>query len=334
MPPDSLENNAADSSKEKKGKGGKIILIIALLLIIGGIAVIALDIGGIRSETIMPYLSNAPLIGSFFGEEEEEDPIYEMTEDEMRLEIRHLRYQNESLRNQRDEFDRQLQGANARIRDYYQLFVNRWNEYRIASARFTQMLAHNDPINFVEFFYYIVEHDLVPADILAMIYGEAMAINIFNEEFRGLLATLNNMEEDRAAEDLERMLMINAPLAVRLVREMGASRRAAIFNAMEATVSTTFFNLISVDPPVFAPLVPPPFLPEIFEPTPPPFVPTDELDNEDEENGEEDTEEYDETEDAEDEEGEAIPDPIEEDTDAGEAEPIVDADEGFSVEEE
>ncbi|MCL2197706.1 MAG: hypothetical protein FWB80_02175 [Defluviitaleaceae bacterium] len=343
MPPDPLDNNAAASptkgkkggdNGEKKGKGGKIVLIVVLLLIIMGIAVIALDIGGVRSETIMPYLRNAPLIGSFFPEEEEYemDALYEMTEEEMRQEIINLRNQVASLENQRSELNIQLHNAQTRIA-HLEEFEMRWNEYRIASARFTQMLAHNDPINFVEFFYDIVEHDLVPADILAAIFGEAMAINAYDAEFRSLLATYNNMEEDRAAEDLERLLMINTPLAVRLVRAMGASRRAVIFDSMEATVSTTFTNLISVEPPTFAPLVPPPFLPEIFPPTPPPFVPIDDLDDEeyeeDEENGEEEYEEYEE----EDEEEPAAP-PADEETDAGEAEPIIDADEGFAVEDE
>jgi hypothetical protein len=213
-----------------------------------------------------------PLVGSLFPEEEY-DPYEEMTEDEMREQLRVQADLIASLTNQRDDMNNQLIVANARI-DHLTRFENSWQQYREASATFTQMLAHNAPLEFVEFFHDIVNHDLVPEDILAMAFAEATAINGFNDELRMGVATFNAMEPDRAAEDLEALLTRDPVLSVRLARAMGNTRRAEIFNEMEYSVSSTFHMLLSTAPPTFLPLVPPPYIPEFVQPAlPAPVVP-------------------------------------------------------------
>jgi len=269
MPPDPLQdgnfnNLDMNDTGNKKGKGVIIVLVIILLLIVAVVAAIALDIGNVRNDHIMPYLRNAPLIGSLFTAEET-DPTDEMTEEQMRSEIRNLRTQVDSLEAQRTDLREQLENANTRIGHLTQ-FELRWNEYRDASARFTQMLAHNAPNDFVEFFQDLVDTNLVPHNpaIVAEAYAEAREINAFNEELRTLVSTYNNMEESRAAEDLVRLRIIDTDLAVRLLRAMSPSRRALLFDEMEYSDSTIFAILLSTEPPTFAPLVPPPELPEIF----------------------------------------------------------------------
>jgi hypothetical protein len=195
MNPNPLDDNFSNAEKpdKKKGKGGLIALIIILLLVVAAVLVIALDVGGIRENHIMRYLRNAPLIGSLFSEPEV-DPVEEMTEEEMRLMIHNLQNQVSSLENQRNELNTQLVSANTRISHLVQ-FERQWNDYREATALFTQMLAHNEPVEFVSFFETIVNRDLVPEDILAIVYAQARAINAYNEELQVLVSTYNNMEE-------------------------------------------------------------------------------------------------------------------------------------------
>lgn len=288
MPPDSLNddnyhqqsfgNQGRTPNNSSGGGAGKVIIIVFIsLLLLGGtvVAVFALDVGGARSS-VMGYLQNAPLIGSMF-EEQETDPLYEMTEDEMRLAIHIYRDQIASLENQRNELNAQLATANLRIAHLLS-FETRWQEYREASALFTQILAHNDPINFMEFFQDIVDHDLVPQDILAAAFAEAQAINVFYEELHALVRTYNSMEAGRAAEDLERLMLTNTDLAVLLLRAMSSLRRGEIFDEMEYTVSSTFAILLSLALPTFTPLVPPPYLPEILPmATPTAVVPIEQI---------------------------------------------------------
>lgn len=280
MPPDPLKDGNLDNlgstsnnnDGDKKGKGGIIALVIILLLVGAATLVIVLDVGNVRTEHIARYLRNAPLIGGLFPEEEE-DELEQMTEDEMRLAINSYRNQIASLEIQRDNLNTLLSNANE-LNTHLEAFRARWNEYRAAYAAFSQILAHNAPVDFVEFFYTLVDGDLIPHDqaIIAAAFAEAQAINMFNAELMENVRTMNNMEAGRAAEDLERLMLTDTVLAVRLLRAMSSSRRAEIFDEMEYSVSSTFFMLMSTSPPTFTPLVPPPALPEVLPPiaTPPP----------------------------------------------------------------
>jgi len=290
MPPDPLESGEFDTSQQqfdnpgrysnnnygdKKGNGCIIALVAILALIVVVVALIALDVGGIRSNHIMGFVRNAPIIGSLFTPQEV-DPYEEMTEAELRELVRVQSSQIDSLTNQRDEANAQLAQANERIA-HLSIMETRWQQFRVTSAHFAQTLAHNDPENFIEFFRDIVDYDLVPQDILSLAYHEARVIDAYNDDLRMLVSTLNNMEEGRAAEDLTNLLTHDHGLAVRLMRAMGSSRRAAILDEMTTTNSARFIMLLSTTPPTFAPLVPPPYLPEISPPvmpvaTPPPLV--------------------------------------------------------------
>ncbi|MCL2047624.1 MAG: hypothetical protein FWG87_02745 [Defluviitaleaceae bacterium] len=290
------DDNFNDSlNAEKKSKGGIIALAVIILLVGALIVVLAFDIGGVRENHIMRYLRNAPLIGSLFSqpEAEEADPLNDMSEDEMRQMLTTYRQQIQSLENQRAERDQRISAMNTRIA-HLEDYESRWNEYRVASAAFADMLAQNEPLGFVRFFEDIVRHDLVPEDILAIAYARAEAINTYDEELQQQISTYNNMQEKRAAENLSRLMTTNTTLAVRILRGMGSARRAAIFDEMDVNVSTTFTILLSTEPPTFAPLVPPTVLAEVTEPivTPPPTpIPIEEAGEEAEEEAEEETEE-------------------------------------------
>ncbi|MCL2577875.1 MAG: hypothetical protein FWE27_07485 [Defluviitaleaceae bacterium] len=288
MPPDP---NFDKNTNEKKGKGSTIAIVIILILVFAVVAVLVLDIGNVRSQHVMGFLRDAPLIGSLFPAPEEPDPLDEMTEEEMRLALHVYRDQVEGLQTRLRENDAEIARLNARI-EHLSRFEASWQQYRIASANFIDILSRNAPLDFVEFFKDIVNYDLVPQDILGMAYARAEAINISDEELNNLVRTHGAMEADRVAEDLERLLTANQSLAVRLARAMGNSRRGEVFNEMESAISSRFTILLSTEPPVFGPLVAPQYLPEINSsdipvPTPAPV----EIDDEEDETEDDDEEE-------------------------------------------
>lgn len=266
-------NNQGD----KRGNGGIIILVIILLLIATLVAVIAMDIGNIRSQHIDGFVRNAPVIGSLF-QAEELDPLEEKTEEELRQEVLNLRNQVASLESQRNQLNAQIITANARI-EHLSRFEASWQQFRLSSAAFVQTLAHNDSINFVEFFQDIVDHDLVPQDILALAFGEAQAINVFDEELDMLVRTIGLMDEpSHVAEGMEQLLRLDQPLAIRIMRAMSNTRRAEVYGAMEPGVFARFTVLLSTEPPTFMPLIPPPYLPAIIAQEiiiTPPDIPSD-----------------------------------------------------------
>ncbi|MCL1843932.1 MAG: hypothetical protein FWF79_08970 [Defluviitaleaceae bacterium] len=282
MPPDPLDGGGTDlpqfsspnsnrfpnkNDDDKKGKGSIIALVIVLILVGSAIAVLVFDIGGVRENHVMGFLRGAPLIGGLFPEPEA-DPLEEMTEEEIRTEFAIQQEQVRSLQNQVAALNEQISDLNEHNLHLARFEAN-WQMFRTAVADFSQMLVHNDPYNFLDVFYDLIDYDLIPFDILMQLYLEASAIVDYDADFQSLVSTMNNMEAGRAAEDLTRMMITNTDLAVSLLRGMGNTRRAEIFDEMEYTVSTTFMVLLSVAPPTFAPLIVPQHLPEF----PPPIVP-------------------------------------------------------------
>jgi flagellar motility protein MotE (MotC chaperone) len=300
MPPDSNFDAAGMPPKdgEKKSKGGTIALVIILVLLAAVVAVIALDIGNVRSQHIMGFVRNAPLVGSLFPAEEEEDEYAyeEMTEEELRDELRRVRHEMEGLQERFDARNAELTTANARI-DHLTRFERSWQQYRETAARFTEMLAQNVPMQFEEFFQDIVDYDLVPQDILAGAFARAQAINISDAEFELIVRTYNSREAGRVAEDLERLLRDNQPLALRIMRSLNNNQRVEVLDEMEYTVSARFTDLISTSPPTFPPLVAAPYLPEFVAPEiPPPTPPVTETEPEEETEQDVETEPIEETE--------------------------------------
>ena len=245
----------------KKGKG-KLMFFLILFLIIGGIAaVLILDIGGFRENVIMPYLRNAPIVGGFIPA-----PVYE-EEEELTPEELLQRYT--ILSQQLESVQTQLALANQQNVTYEELIVhlrafeNAWHLYRAARAQFEQMIALGDPENFIQFF------DFVSEDNLVQRYLEAMAMAEFIEETTAIVATLNNMDESGAGEVLENLMTTDLDLMIRALWMMTPTRRAEIFDTLEADVVTRMIVLMSPDEPIIAPALPP-ALPE-FPPPPPAF---------------------------------------------------------------
>ena len=252
---------SAKPQKPKKGKGLLIFLLILFLLIGGIAAVLALNLFGFRENVIMPYLRNAPIIGGFLPAVYEEEE--ELTPEELFQRYTILSQQLESVQNQLAQANEQNVTYEALI-EHLRAFEDAWHLYRAARAELEQMLALGDPINFIEFF------DFVSEDNLEQLYFQAMQMAWFIEDLTELVATLNNMDESGAGEVLENLMTTDTRLMIDALWMMSPSRRAEIFDTLEADVVTRMIILMSPDEPVFTPILPPD-LPEF--PPPPGLLP-------------------------------------------------------------
>ena len=250
---------AKNGKPVKKGKG-KLIFFLILLLLVGGIAaVLYFDVGGFRENVVMPYLRNAPIIGGLLPA-----PVYE-EEQELTPEELLLRYT--VLSHQLESVQAQLALANERnisheeLIEHLRSFQDAWHLYRAARATFEQMIALGDPVNFTHFFAFVSEDNIVQR------YLEALAMAEFIEETTAIVATLNNMDESGAGEVLENLMTTDLDLMLRALRMMTPSRRAEIFDTLEADVVTRMLVLMSPVEPTFTPALPPE-LPEFPPPVP------------------------------------------------------------------
>ena len=256
----SLSPPGMNGDKSKKKGKGKLVFFLIFLLIAGGIAaVMVLDIGGFRENVVMPYLRNAPIIGGFIpaAEEEEEELTFE-----------ELVRRNTELQLRLDHVQHLLAAAEDHVAGYEVLrerllaFDHAWRSYREARAQFEQTLALGDPHNFIEFF------DFVSEDEQVQLYLQAREMAEFIEETQAIVATLNNMDESGAGEVLETLWTTNRDLMRRALWMMTPTRRAEIFDTLEADVVTNMIQFMSPQVPVFEIAVPP----ELPEFPPPPLI--------------------------------------------------------------
>ena len=246
--PDNNSPSPPDAKPKKKGKG-KLIFFLVLLLFIGGIAaVLALNLFGFRENVIMPYLRNAPIIGGFLPAAYEEEE--ELTPEELHQRYTILTQQLESVQNQLAQANEQNLTYEALI-EHLRAFEDAWHLYRAARAELEQMLALGDPVNFIEFF------DFVSEDNLELLYFQAMQMAAYIEDLTAIVATLNNMDESGAGEVLEALMTTDTQLMIDALWMMTPTRRAEIFDTLEAEVVTRMILLMSPDEPVFMPILPP-----------------------------------------------------------------------------
>jgi len=287
---------------EKKGKGGIIAIVIVVLLLGGIVLIMALNLFGFREDVVMPYLRNAPLIGSFFPDPEE-DPLAELTPEQLRSEHTQQALQIESLEDQIRRLTNDLQSANAQILDLSR-FRDDWLSFLTAQAQLGQLVAHHDPQVFLNFL--LEHHNLINVNHIPQLIEEASILVAHDNEIMELVRTLSRMDESAAGEILEHWMLTDTLTMIRVIRAMGATLRGEILETLEPTVRANMLLLSSVPPPTFTPLMPnlhelPPFegvpvLPIITIPEP-----EEELDDE------EIFEEYEIEEDEEDEEIDDVP---------------------------
>ena len=274
------KNNKSKKNKDKKkGKGGIIAIVLVVLLLGGGAAVIAADIGGIRENHIMPYLRNAPLVGSFIPQAEE--PGEELTREELERLLRDANLRIESLENQLSVREQQLAEANFHIRYNLEPFRNQWNSFLEARAALDQFLAHADPYGFTQFF------AGVRPENVHQLYNEATALIEMQEQILGHVRTFNGMSAAAAGEILQIWMRESTLLMVRVLNAMSPPRRGEILQTLDPAVASTMLLLTTSPPVEFVPLLPDLHeIPFVEMPTdiiaPPPPDPEDDEDYENE----------------------------------------------------
>jgi hypothetical protein len=250
--PDKSAKNANKNKGEKCGKGGIIFFVIMLLLVGAAVVVLAFDIGGFREDVVMPYLRNAPLIGGFFPDPEE-DPLAEMTPEEVRAEHDRLLHENEGQEARIRQLEQQLAERDFRIADYVR-YYNYWSEFRTAQAQLGQVLAHHDPQMFLAFL--MQHHNLIDVEHIPQLIQDASRAAEFDDEIREMVRTFGNMDESSAGEILEHWMITDLSMMIRVLRAMSAQMRGEIMDTLEGNVAANMLLMMTQQPPQFTPIVP------------------------------------------------------------------------------
>ena len=244
----------------KKGKAGLFVIIALVVIVVALIVIIAFNLFNFREGVVMNYLRNAPLIGRLIPDAEDEDygqiPLEEWPVGQLVERIRELEAREAALEAEVQELLARARADALRIARLLP-FQEYWFEYQRVSAEFNQMIAHGEPEAFLRFI-----ENVLP-EFYEQLARESMLLYEYQEAVDAIMRTLGNMQERAAAAILEDMRMTDLPLLAAVLSTMGNSMRGAIIEQMEPDVGSFMLRLIAVAEPVFTPLAPALFTPDL-----------------------------------------------------------------------
>jgi len=260
---DQEEKNEKKDKKEKrqKKKGFPFVPVIVLVIIVGAIvAVLFFNILDVRERWIMPYLRNAPLVGSWFPpqeEPEEPDPgrFGSYSEEELLGAITAMEIQISRLENDLKEAESgRLRDANTItiLREYEKQQV----EYRRIKELFDEMVARGDPSGYKEFF------EFISPENAERLYQESAEEVQYNAEMRRLANSYSAMSPKAAAEGFDLLLVTDPDVVLGICAQLSSRVLAPIMEAMLVENMVRLTRLLYPDEPAhFAASAAPP-LPE------------------------------------------------------------------------
>lgn len=261
--------DAMSKNKPAKKKIFPIILLAVFLALIGCITVLMVfNILGIRENIVMPYLRNAPLIGSLMPQPAAEtdggqaDANASLSAEELRNQIQLLEFQIQKLEDDLKTANEQAaeDAETIRILRGYEAIIE---EYRQVKAQFDQMVVDGDPKGYAAYY------ESISPENAERLYKEAVSEIQYSAEEKNLANIYANMSEDTAAAALEHQMTLDSELVVRILRNMDSVHVAAIMDEMAPANVAVLIRLMAPTP---TPVLPVQTAPPVPTPTP---VPTD-----------------------------------------------------------
>jgi len=225
-------NRRANSSKKAGGKSkvGLIILIVVILIVAGGVTSIALDLFGFRTEVIIPFLRNVPVVGNLMPDAESQ---YDEPALDPDITIRDLQALVDSLNRQNELLQAEIESLyaigigleleNARLQEFADLH----DERTAAFDEFMRALAEEEPEALMEFFQTM--HPALREEILR----EHADGFVRDERWESYTSTWAVTNPRLVAQAIETMITTDMPLIVDVMRDLPYHIRGAILDALD-----------------------------------------------------------------------------------------------------
>jgi len=225
-------NRRANSSKKagKKSKVGLIILIVVILIVAGGVTSVALDLFGFRTQVIIPFLRNVPVVGNLmpeaegYNDEAALDPDLVIRDlqalvDSLNRQVEQLQADNEMLYAISIGFEAEL----ARLRLFEELHEERMS----AHNEYMRALAEGEPEAFLDFI-----QTMHPALLEEIIREQAEGI-VNDARWESYVSTWAATNPTLVAQAIETMITTDMPLIVSVMQDLPVNSRAAILGALD-----------------------------------------------------------------------------------------------------
>lgn len=212
---------------EKKGKGGLIVLIVIILILAGTTTMTVLDVAGLRSDVLVPFLRDLPLIGGLMPEAEETPPPVDPAAliAQLEAQIAALEGENASLEADLESLLEIALGLEQE-NEFLQEFQERHDEREAALAEFQRARAEEEPDAFMEFF------ATLNPDLAEEIFRDLSSLALQAERWQDYVSVWGAANPTLVAQAIEEMIFTDMALIVAALQDLPVPQRAAIINAL------------------------------------------------------------------------------------------------------
>ncbi|MCR4868538.1 MAG: hypothetical protein K5889_03540 [Lachnospiraceae bacterium] len=236
---------------EEKG-GGVIIFFVAFLILLVWLAIIALlihmDVGGIGSTILYPYLKNVPVVNKVLPESElaeqvENDPYAFSSMNEAVGRVKQLEKQIAAEKKKRQKAEEQMADS-AQIRKELKKYKKNEAAFEKLKAKFYEEVVYSD--NAPEIEQYKAFYESIEPQTAERLYKQVIADIQQDEELKDYVATYSSMKPAEAAKIFDTMTK-NLKLVAKILKGMDKESRGKILGKMDADTAAAVTKLMNPD---------------------------------------------------------------------------------------
>ncbi len=241
----------ASEDEEEKG-GGIIIFFVAFLILLVWLAIIALlirmDVGGIGSTILYPYLKNVPVVNkilpaSDLAEQEENDPYAFASMNEAVARVKQLEKQLASEKKKRQTAE-QENADSSQIRKELKKYKKNEAAFEKIKAKFYEEVVYAENAPDIE--EYKTYYESIEPQTAERLYKQVVSDIQQNEKLKDYIATYSSMKPAEAATIFNTMTK-NLKLVAKILNGMDKESRGKILGKMDADTAAAVTKLMDPD---------------------------------------------------------------------------------------
>ena len=215
-----------DGVSESSGKGPIIAFIFVLFLLIGFlIGILVFNLFGLRDNQLRGVLEKVPVVNNMLPPRVAQEPVLQMTSEELLAEIAALKAANEELATE----EARLNALN----ETYLKEIGVLKEFERNQLQFKKdKEAFDNEVGLTNPERYEVYYKQISPENAENIYREVVGINNESKEFKSFVSTYENMDETSAARIFDQTVRTDLDLVVSILQNISSEHRAAIVAAM------------------------------------------------------------------------------------------------------
>ncbi len=245
------KGEAGEEDEEEKG-GGLVIAFVAFLILLVWLAIIALlihmDVGGIGSTILYPYLKNVPVVNKILPQsdiavQEENDPYAFSSMNEAVNRVKQLEKQLAAEKKKRKAAE-EASADSSQIRKELKKYKKNEAAFEKLKAKFYEEVVYAENAPDIE--QYKTFYESIEPQTAEQLYKQVVSDIQQDEKLKDYIATYSSMKPAEAATIFNTMTK-NLKLVAKILKGMDKESRGKILGKMDADTAAAVTKLMDPD---------------------------------------------------------------------------------------